>query len=192
MGKADTNSLLSDDATKFSKVLDWMEEVEIQEDDLVFYSGGKRNDALKFVEKNEDYAYFWDIFDEDFQKNFGGVAMDSEATAACSKAMDLHATGETRVFGDKDGKYYLLTCSMVAQQTSILMFILILQEGDSCADVQVGGDDGYWKDIEKPILMKAKYVTKIWSMKDGTTDPNDHPDENTLVTNQAFSKRGPF
>lgn len=109
MGKADTNSLLSDDATKFSKVLDWMEEVGIQEDDLVFYSGGKRNDALKFVEKNEDYAYFWDIFDEDFQKDFGGVAMDSEVTAACSKAMALHATGETRVFGDKDGKYYLLT-----------------------------------------------------------------------------------
>lgn len=81
-----------------------MEEVGIQEEKLVFYSGGKRNDALKFVEKNEDYAYFWDIFDPDFQKDFGGVAMDSEVTAACSKAMALHAEGETRVFGDKDGE----------------------------------------------------------------------------------------
>jgi hypothetical protein len=43
-------------------------------------------------------------------------------------------------------------------------------------NVRVGDDDGYWKSIEKPILLKSKYVTKIWSMKDGTKKPDDHPD----------------
>jgi hypothetical protein len=81
-----------------------MEEEKIQEEKLVFYSGGKRKDAEAFCDANNDYAFFWDIFDKDFQKDFGNVPMDSEVTAACSKAMALHAEGETRVFGDAAGK----------------------------------------------------------------------------------------
>ncbi|ORY03129.1 hypothetical protein BCR34DRAFT_492642 [Clohesyomyces aquaticus] len=39
-----------------------------------------------------------------------------------------------------------------------------------------GDDDGLWKSVEKPLLMKDVTVTHIWSMKDGTKDPDDHPD----------------
>ncbi|KAF2654583.1 hypothetical protein K491DRAFT_679616 [Lophiostoma macrostomum CBS 122681] len=128
-----------DDATDYNKVLEWMDDEGIQNERLVFYTGGKQADALAFVENNPLYAYFWDVFDEDFQKDFGGVAMDSEVTAACSKAFALNAEGDVRVFGDA-----------------------------------LGGDDGYWASIEKPILLADSSIDHIWSMDDGTTDKDAH------------------
>jgi hypothetical protein len=82
-----------------------MIEVNVEDEKLVFYSGGRINDAKAFTEANPDYFYFDDIFDEDFQEDFGGANLGNEDVAkACSKAMGWHAKGETRVFGDKDGE----------------------------------------------------------------------------------------
>ena len=93
-----------DDATDWKKVYLWMKDT-VEDENYVFYSGGRIADAKAFTEANPDYLYFDDIFDADFQKDFGGANLGNEDVAnACSKAMGLYAKGETRVFGDKDGK----------------------------------------------------------------------------------------
>jgi hypothetical protein len=86
-------------------MFDWMIEVNVEDEKLVFYSSPRQEDAKKFTEANPDYFYFWDIFDSGFQEDFGDVDMkDGAVTKACSKAMAIYAKGETRVFGDKTGR----------------------------------------------------------------------------------------
>lgn len=80
-----------------------MGEVEVDDQNLVFYTGGRFEDARKFSSANPGYLHFELIFDEAFELDFGLIRKDSEVMIACSKAMAHYATGETRVFGDKDG-----------------------------------------------------------------------------------------
>ncbi|KAH7402921.1 hypothetical protein BKA66DRAFT_436304 [Pyrenochaeta sp. MPI-SDFR-AT-0127] len=81
------------------------EEEEVEDDHLVFYSGRNQADTLSFCENDTAYAYFWDIFDRDFQCGAGEVDMEGAAViAVCSKAMATYAAGETRTCGDDAGE----------------------------------------------------------------------------------------
>ena len=100
-----------EDAGHWEKVLQWMKDTKQPSSPLVFYSGAGDKDAEKFIEANRNYGYFWDLFTpEEFEKDFG-IDLDNmpqneidPIMKACSEAMGKYATGETRVFGDKDCK----------------------------------------------------------------------------------------
>jgi hypothetical protein len=114
------NERVPDDATKWAIVLDWMEENNIQEEKMVFFSRGDDNkglnDAKAFVDKNTDYTYFWKIFDSKFVQDFGEPDItNSDVAKACSIAMASHSSGEARVFNHNNG---------TSSQTNILYISL--------------------------------------------------------------------
>ena len=95
-----------DDAKKSNKVKQWMGDQDISSKNYVFWAGSSgKSWTSAFVEKNTEYTYFPQIFDDEFSKAFGGADPDSDnaVAKACSKAMAEYASGDTRVFNNKNG-----------------------------------------------------------------------------------------
>jgi hypothetical protein len=88
-GRLQKRERVPDDARKSTNVEKWMEEVGIQTEKMVFYTGTVgQADAKKFVDANPSYTYFWKIFGEKFVKDFGDVNMDDKVVTKGMFACD--------------------------------------------------------------------------------------------------------
>lgn len=99
-----------EDAENPEKVLEWLKDEELPNTNLVFYSGDKgKADALKFIEENDDFDWFWSIFNkENLDGEFDDVEIENPSNAvaaACSEALARYASGAVLVFNDAGGKF---------------------------------------------------------------------------------------
>lgn len=163
---------------------------EIDPENFVFYSDSTvgQPKAKAFCDANEEegYKYFYYIFDDAFSQAFGGAdpSADTEIAKACSQAMGEYAQGDTRVFNHAGGELSLLYISP--------SYASLLPNGDNLHartkpttenSANTASDSSFWLTIELPALQSNSDVTAIFTMKDATTDPDDH--DSDLKNNAA-------
>ena len=94
------------DAEDADQVKQWMVDKGIQKTGYVFYSRSAGLEwAEDFVNANEGYLYYPQIFDEEFSNDFDGAdpSDGGPVALACSSALAQHAEGNVRVFNNANG-----------------------------------------------------------------------------------------